>query len=136
MGLRLYRLEAGRFASRLQARPKRMKSSLPTRWHGDPNPPSSSHLDRPDDQPRPRSEGHPDVLQVAAWKAGDFRSQGWTLMSIILCDAEPTPLHIARRDGVLRFRRILDRGSVDRSDWASQDNAMAVVQTALEGYQG
>jgi hypothetical protein len=64
--LRLYRLEAGRFASRLQARPKRMKNSALTRPQGDPNNPTSSHLERPDDQLLPRSEGRPDVLQVVA----------------------------------------------------------------------
>jgi hypothetical protein len=32
LGLRLYRLEAGRFASRLQARPKRQSCHIPTRW--------------------------------------------------------------------------------------------------------
>jgi hypothetical protein len=72
--LRLYRLEAGRFASRLKARPRRQNCHIPSPWSMRPI--HSRHT--PSAPPISFTRGsyaHSDVLEVAAWKAGDFRSQ-------------------------------------------------------------
>jgi hypothetical protein len=65
--LRLYRLEAGRFASRLLAQLKRQSSRIPYRWSRRPTNSATSFINRPADQLHPRCNGHADELEVVAF---------------------------------------------------------------------